>query len=157
MISSLKTANYRCFPLITGKPVRLENRKKFSAVKILSATRCKKPFLDSSYGFCWRGGWHLKKSYLNCTSPFKKSLSHIRSQSYDLLRKFKQISSNLSFQNSIFFNFKGLKSDTPSAIKVTFSIFLSIYKNSDIFKLCILITYETLNNYLTEAFFKIIL
>ena len=47
-------------PPITGVfrwlPVRLENRKKFSAVKILSATHYKKPFLDSYYGFCWRGG-----------------------------------------------------------------------------------------------------
>ena len=61
MISSLKTANYRCFLLITGEPVKSENHKKKFEVKFSLATRCKKPFLDTYYGFCSRGGVDLKK------------------------------------------------------------------------------------------------
>ena len=40
-------------------------RRQFFEVKFSLATRCKKPFLDSNYGFCWRGGGRLKKSYLS--------------------------------------------------------------------------------------------
>ena len=50
--------NYRCFLLITGS---LEIVKKKLR---LNFCRCKKPFLDSFYGFCWRGGAHLKKQLL---------------------------------------------------------------------------------------------
>ena len=61
MISSLKTANYQCFLLITGEPVKSENHKKKFEVKFSLATRCKKPFLDTNYGFCSRAWVGLKK------------------------------------------------------------------------------------------------
>ena len=60
MISSLKTANYRCFQLTTGKPVDAENRF-FSLVKVWLAIGYKKPFLDTYYGFCSRGAAPKKK------------------------------------------------------------------------------------------------
>jgi hypothetical protein len=41
--------------------VESENRQKKFEVKFFLATPCKKLFLDTCYGFCSRGGGHLKK------------------------------------------------------------------------------------------------
>jgi hypothetical protein len=70
MISSFKTANYRCFQLTTGKPVDAENQIFFSLVKVWLAIGYKKPFLDTYYGFCSRGGGTYKKSYLKLMFKF---------------------------------------------------------------------------------------
>jgi hypothetical protein len=47
--------------VITGQPVGVKNRKKFSSVKIFLAIRNKKPFLDITYRLVLRGGGALKK------------------------------------------------------------------------------------------------
>ena len=65
MGSSLETVIYRCFSVITGQPVGVKNRKKFSSVKIFLAIRNKKPFLDITYRLVLRGGGPLKKKLPN--------------------------------------------------------------------------------------------
>ena len=58
MISSLLTANYRCFMLITGKARK--PKKKFC--RLHNAKNC---FLIASTVVAGEAGGHLKKSYLS--------------------------------------------------------------------------------------------
>ena len=89
MCSSLQTANYRCFLLITGKPVESENRQINFEVQFFLATPCKKPFLGTCYGFCSRGGGAPKKIVTLETFEIRKSSMMNREQirSRYLLRK----------------------------------------------------------------------